>query len=128
MPGPRDAELVLRVASALTATETKTTTLKGGIKQTNPLAVYVRCPTAPTGTSPTLKVTAKSTTADKKFEVTHTDNIDGSDTYPLTVVLPLPYTDAPDWSVVLTVGGTTPSFANVEVWLERADLAAQGKT
>lgn len=124
MPGPRDADMILRVGSAgdLTGTETKSKTLPAGIYMTRPLCVKVLVPSQ-SGTSPTLKVTAKFTTDGKEIEVTHTENIDDATTYPFLLVLPLPHTDDTALSVVLTVGGTSPDFGAVDVWLEGQELA-----
>ncbi|KKN77073.1 hypothetical protein LCGC14_0364120 [marine sediment metagenome] len=124
MPGPRDADLIVRTGSAsdLTATETKSVTVTGGIYMTRPLCLKVLVPSQ-AGTTPTLKVAAKFTTDGKAIEVTHTENLDDAQTYPFTLVLPLPHTDDEALSVVFTVGGTSPDFGAVEAWLEGVELA-----
>lgn len=124
MPGPRDADMIIRVGSSsdLTATETKSKTLPGGTFMTRPLCLKVLVPSQ-AGTTPTLVVTAKFTTDGKEIEVTHTENIDSATTFPFTLVLPLPHTDDTALDVVFTVGGTTPDFGAVEAWLEGQELA-----
>ena len=124
MPGPRDADMIIRTGSAadLTATETKSKTLPGGIFMTRPLCLKVLVPSQ-AGTTPTLVVTAKFTTDGKQIEVTHTQNLDDATTYPFTLVLPLPHTDDTALDVVFTVGGTSPDFGAVEAWLEGQELA-----
>ena len=129
MPGPRDADLIVRPSTDpnLTATETKTLTLGGaGIFQTGRLGLTVLVPSQ-AGTTPTLVVTAKFTTDGKEIEVTHTENIDAATTFPFKLHLPLPHTDDTALSVVFTVGGTTPDFGKVEAWLEREELASVPK-
>ncbi len=124
MPGPRDADMIIRVGSSgdLTATETKSKTLPAGIFMTRPLCLKVLVPSQ-AGTTPTLVVTAKFTTDGKEIEVTHTQNLDDAETYPFTVVLPLPHTDDTALDVVFTVGGSSPDFGAVEAWLEGQELA-----
>lgn len=123
MPGPRDADMIIRTGSAadLTVTETKTKTLPGGTFMTRPLCLKVLVPSQ-AGTTPTLKVTAKFTTDGKGVEVTHTENLDDGITYPFTLVLPLPYTNDTALSVVFTVGGSNPDFGAVEAWVEGQEL------
>ena len=125
MPGPRDADAIIRPSTDpnLTATETKTLTLPAGTFQVMRLGLTVLVPSQ-AGTTPTLVVTAKFTTDGKEIEVTHTENIDASTTFPFRLHLPLPYTDDTALSVVFTVGGTTPDFGSVEAWLERESVAA----
>lgn len=124
MPGPRDADLIVRPSTDpdLTATETKTATVTGGIHMTRPLCLKVLVPSQ-AGTTPTLVVTAKFTTDGKEIEVVHTENIDAATTFPFLLVLPLPITDDEALSVVFTVGGTTPDFGAVEAWLEGVEQA-----
>ena len=124
MPGPIDADMIIRTGSAsdLTATETKSKTLPGGTFMTRPLCLKVLVPSQ-AGTTPTLVVTAKFTTDGKEIEVTHTENIDDAETFPYLLVLPLPHTDDTALSVVFTVGGTSPDFGAVEAWLEGQELA-----
>ena len=124
MPGPRDADMIIRTSTDpnLTATETKTKTLPAGIFQTMRLCLKVLVPSQ-AGTTPTLVVTAKFTTDGKEIEVTHTQNIDASSGFPFPLVLPLPFTDDTALSVVFTVGGTTPDFGAVQAWLEREEVA-----
>ncbi len=119
MPGPRDADMIVRVGSSgdLTATETKSITVTGGIYMTRPLALRVLVPSQ-AGTTPTLVITAKFTTDGKEIEVVHTENIDDASTFPFTLVLPLPPTSDESLDVVFTVGGTSPDFGAVEAWLE----------
>ena len=118
MPGPRDADMIVRTTGTdLTATETKTITVTGGIYMQRPLALVVLVPSQ-AGTTPTLVVTAKFTTDGNEIEVTHTENIDAATTFPFRLVLPLPPTSDEALSVVFTVGGTTPDFGAVEAWLE----------
>lgn len=127
MPGPRDADMIIRDGTPdLTATETKTKTLPGGTFQVSRLGLTVLVPSQ-AGTTPTLVVTAKFTTDGKEIEVVHTENIDALTTFPFKLHLPLPYTDDTALSVVFTVGGTTPDFGAVEAWLEREELAAVPK-
>lgn len=123
MAGPRDTDLILRDGSTdLDATETVTLTMTGGHPRERSLAVNVLIPSQ-SGTSPTLAIVAKFTDTNRKIEVTHTDSIDDSGTYPKLVSLPLPPTLASALSVVLTLAGTSPDFGAVQVWLERADYA-----
>lgn len=124
MPGPRDADLLVRVGSVsdLTATETKSVTVTGGIYMTRPLCLKVLVPSQ-AGTSPTLVVAAKFTTDGQQIEVTHTQNIDDGTTFPFTLVLPLPHTLDESLDVVFTVSGTNPDFGAVEAWLEGIELA-----
>ena len=124
MPGPRDADMILRVGSSsdLTADETKTITVVGGIYFTRPLAVNVLVPKSGGG-GKTLKVTAKFTTDGERIEVTHTDLLDDATTYPFHMVLPLPPTLDEALSVVLDVTGGSEDFGAVEVWLEGVSQA-----
>lgn len=122
MPGPRDNSVVLRSTGSLTATETLAVTIRGGVHKQQPLAARVLVPSQ-SGTTPTLKVTAQSLTDGKEIEVTHTENIDAATTFPFELILPLPPSDDTSWQVVLTVGGTTPNFGVVEVWLEASELS-----
>ena len=128
MPGPRDADMILRVGSTsdLTADETKTITVDGGIYMTRPLAVNVLVPKSG-GSGKTLKVTAKFTTDGSRIEVTHTDPIDDATTYPFLLVLPLPPTLDEALSVVLDVTGGSEDFGAVEVWLEGVSTAVVPK-
>lgn len=120
---PRDNAHILRDGSTnLTATENLTHTIAGGNPLQRQSMVYVIVPSQ-SGTSPTLKVTAKSLTDGKEIEVTHTENIDDGLTYPYELKLPLPPSDDTSWQVDLTVGGTTPNFGAVQVWLEGAQIA-----
>lgn len=124
MPGPRDNAKILRDSTSgnLTATENLTVTIEGGVHKTSPLQVAVAVPSQ-SGTSPTLKVTAKSLTDGKEIEVTHTENIDDATSYPFELRLPLPLSDDSSWQVDLVVGGSSPNFGATEVWLESAELA-----
>ena len=124
MPGPRDADMIIRVGSAgdLTSDETKTITVTGGIYFTRPLAVNVLVPKSG-GSGKTLKVTAKFTTDGKRIEVTHTDPLDDATTYPFHMILPLPPTLDESLSVVLDVSGGSENFGAVEVWLEGVSVA-----
>ena len=124
MPGPRDADMILRVGSSsdLTADETKTKTVTGGIYFTRPLSVNVLVPQSG-GSGKTLKVIAKFTTDGSRIEVTHTDLIDDATTYPFLLRLPLPPTLDESLSVVLDVSGGSENFGAVEVWLEGVSVA-----
>lgn len=124
--GPRDAALILRASSvgALTATATFTFTVEPRMYKFG-LALYVQVPTLPTGTNPTLKATVEGEDDHGQVEVTHTDNMtelasaEGDESYPSTLVIPIPWTLSNDYKVTLTVGGTTPDFGSVEVWIAR---------
>ena len=123
MAGPREDTLILRNdGSNLTSTETDTVTLSGGVGIVRPLAVNVVVPSQ-SGTTPTLKVTAQCTEDGESIEVTHTDTIDDATTFPFHLVLPLPPSKGEAWSVVLTVGGTSPNFGAVEARIEDSELA-----
>lgn len=122
MPGPRDADNIIRTgATNLTNTENLTYTLTAGVAHTSPMALNVLVPQASSGDS--LKVTAKFTTAGKKIEVTHTDEIDDNTAYPFLLRLPLPFTTSPDLAVDLVVTGGPGNFGAVQAWLERAENA-----
>lgn len=127
--GPRDVDLILRVGATegnLTADETDTKTLANGVPVSKPLAVAVLVPQK-SGTD-TLKVTAKITTAGKKIEVTHTDNIDDGTTYPFVLILPLPPVPGPDLTLsvdynVTDVDGGGVNFGEVQAWVEQGGQA-----
>lgn len=117
--GPRDADLIIRSSGNLTSTETISKTnfpRRGGNPKENALGLYVRVPSV-SGTSPTLKVTYKVTTTNKKLEVTHTVNITAAGLYHL----PIPQHDGDSVDVVLSVGGTSPNFGVTEVWMAQND-------
>ncbi len=116
---PRDSDKIVRVGtdSDLTATETLAFTLEGGSYFTRPFTLRALIPSQ-AGTTPTLKVTVQTLTDGEEIEVTHTENFDDATTYPAELVLPLPPSVDTAWQVVLTVGGTTPDFGAVEVWID----------
>ena len=124
MSGPRDNSLILRSSTDgdLTATENLTVTIVGGVHVRKPLGVHVTVPSQ-AGTTPTLKVTVKSLTDGKEIEVTHTENIDDATTYPFELILPMPPSDDTSWQVDLTLGGTSPDFGAVDVWMEAVEIA-----
>ncbi len=121
---PRDADKIVRVGSDsdLTATETKTFTLEGGAYMQRPFTLRVLVPSQ-AGTTPTLVVKVRALTDGKEIEVTHTENIDASTTFPFDLILPLPPSDDTSWDAVFTVGGTTPDFGAVEAWIDGPALA-----
>ena len=125
---PRDADKIIRVGADadLTATETIPFTLEAGVPFVRPSSLVVLVPSQ-TGTNPTLVVTVQAVTDGEEIEVTHTENIDSSSTFPFLLVLPLPPSDDTAWQVVLTVGGTTPDFGAVEVWIDGPLKAAVPK-
>lgn len=122
--GPRDANLILRAASEgdLTTTESDTFTVNPRM-YSGGLAVYVNLPSLPTGSSPTLKVQVEGEDDHGEVEVTHTDNVtatasaEGDESFPSTLIIPVPHTLSNDYKVTLTVGGGSPHFGNVEVWI-----------
>ena len=122
MPGPRDADLVLRDGSTnLTATETLTKTMRGGNSHINPLSVKVLIPT--NASTENINVRVRFTDSGKQISITHTTNhIGGTDTAPDPYEFPLPITDAESLEVLLTVSGST-SWGAVQVWLERTKTA-----
>ena len=124
MPGPIDSDLVLRAASVgdLTADETDTLTLTGGVHVQHGLALNVLVPQSG-GSGKTLKVTASFTDTGKKISVTHTENIDDASSYPFHLVLPLPATTAELLSVLLDVTGGSENFGEVQSWVELGELA-----
>ena len=87
------------------------------------MALHVNVPSQ-AGTTPTLVVTVQTLTDGKEIEVTHTENIDASTTFPFDLILPLPASDDTAWQAVFTVGGTTPDFGAVEAWVEAGERAA----
>lgn len=120
---PRDNAHIIRDGSSdLTATENTAFTVGGGnpVQRLHMLMVLVP---SQSGTTPTLKVTAKSLTDGKEIEVTHTENIDDATTFPFELKLPLPPSDDTSWQVDLVVGGTSPDFGAVQVWLEGSQIA-----
>lgn len=127
----RDEALVLRSSSAgnLVGDETKTFSVPEGTAD-KILAVHVLIPQALAEASDTLKVTVKSTDTKHKLEVTHTDLVtQGTGTYPMEIVLPVPKCRSENWSVVLDAtdadaGGDFNAGA-VQVWLEVEDSAAK---
>ena len=124
--GPRDANLILRASSAgaLTATETGTFTVEPRMYKLG-LSLYVLLPITPTGTNPTLKVKVEGEDDHGEVEITHTDNVtelasaEDDESFPSTFIIPVPWTLSNDYKYTLTVGGTTPSFGSVEVWVAR---------
>ncbi len=123
--GVKDSALEVRAASSLTATEAAVAVpaLTGGISLQKPMALYVKFPTAPTGTTPTCLVSLNCTTAGHLLDIVHVDTIDDNTTYPFMLVLPFPPTEdgAATWTVDFTTGGTSPVYANVEAWVGLAD-------
>lgn len=128
--GPRDNNLILRASSEgnLTATESDTFSVNPEMYKEG-LAVYVQLPSTPTGTSPTLKVTVEGEDAGAEVEVTHTDNVtdsaspEGDNSFPSTLIIQVPWTGGSNYKVTLTVGGTSPNFGAVEVWVARAAVS-----
>lgn len=137
--GPRDVDLILRVGATegdLTADETDTLTLPNGVPVGKPLSVVVLVPQSSTNdASDTMKVTAKITTADKKYEVTHTDLI-GNDitTFPFVLVLPLPPIVGPDltlsvdYDVTDVAAADGVNYGEVQCWVEQGGLAKMPPT
>ena len=125
--GPRDAALILRASSvgSLTATASFTFTVDPRMYKRG-LAVYVNLPSTPTGSSPTLKVTVEGEDDHGEVEVTHTDNVtdvasaEVDESFPSTLIIPVPWTLSNDYKVTLTVGGSSPVFGSVEVWVAQA--------
>ncbi len=120
---PRDNVHIIRSGgSDLTATENIAFTVGGGNPVQRMHMVMVLVPSQ-SGTSPTLKVTAKSLTDGSEIEVTHTENIDDAETFPYELKLPLPPSADTSWQLDLTLGGTSPDFGAVQAWLEGSQLA-----
>lgn len=125
--GPRDNNLILRASSEgdLEVTETGTFTVDPRMYKAG-LSLYVNLPATPTGSSPTLKVKVEGEDDHGEVEVTHTDNLtatasaEGDEAYPSTLLIPIPWTLSNDYKYTLTVGGSSPNFSTVEVWVARA--------
>lgn len=125
---PRDKTQILRDGSTdLTATESALAfTIPAGSYR-RPMAVHVLLPVAAAGTTPTLKVDCKSTDTDEKVESTHTDNVTDVKipgalaAYPAILTIPVPLSRSVNYEVNLTVGGTTPDFGAVQVWVDQAN-------
>ena len=122
--GPRDANLILREGTEgdLILTESDTFNVEPRM-YSGGLCLYVQFPTLPTGTSPTCKVTVEGEDDHGEVEVTHTDNVteaasaEGDESFPSTLIIPVPHTLSNDYKVTYTIGGTTPNFGAVESWI-----------
>ncbi len=114
---PRDTNLVWRSAGALTATETLPNKFIRGGTGIRGMSLQVLIPSK-SGTSPTLVIDLKEKDASSGNIVrTHTlPQVIGTDTFPMLLSFDF-VSDLEYYDVVLTVGGTTPSFGVVEVWV-----------
>ena len=126
MASARDNDLVLRSTSdgSLTATETLTLTLVGGVPGNHPVALEFIFPDLATGTTPDCAIVASFSDSDKEISTTFTDTVDELNT-PNVFVLPLPPTDAQSLTVTLTLTGTLPVYGEVEVYVIRGVVKAK---
>ena len=120
MAGPKDSSLEVRTRASLTATENKTITIAGGNVAKTPLSLHVVFPTAPTGTTPDLDISVECVSTNKALRTITVDTIDELSVYPLHIVIPLPVIDGPLFEVDFTVGAGSPTWLNVEAWIELA--------
>ncbi len=120
--GPRDEELILRDGTSdLTADETLTLTLRGGNSHQHSLAVLILLPQDANVDTLTWRV--RFTDTGKQHSITPTTvHTSGTDTTPVTYVIPLPVTDAESLEVLLDVSGTE-NWGAVQVWLEHVSNA-----
>lgn len=115
-----DTNLVLRDGSAnLTATEVLTAVTIGPM--TRPLWLHIVAP-AGTGTSPTLDAKLSFCTAAAPTTEVYSESmkqIIAAGHYAVPF-----YTKEESLKVTLTVGGTTPNFGGVKVWIDPANRYA----
>lgn len=120
--GPRDASLILRDGTTdLSGDETLTLTLRGGNSLVMALAVMILIPGAPGAETFTWRV--RFTDTGKQHSITPTTvHTAGTDSVPVTYVIPLPITDAEALEVFLDVS-STGDWGAVQVWLEHVSNA-----
>ena len=119
--GPRSSDDVIIASADFTATAaTNAFTLPIEAVLAHDLAVVIACPTAPTGTSPTIAAVLTSTDTDNKISVSNTDVIAAKGNY----VIPIPPVRSSGWNLSLTLGGSsTPTFGSLSAHVVKAGHA-----
>jgi hypothetical protein len=116
---PVDKALVWRDGTAnLTATETLSNKKIASGTDEKGMVLGIRIPSQ-AGTSPTLdiKLRAKKASGGAVVVDAALPQVVGTDTFPMLLLVPFK-SRFEFYDVVLTVGGTSPNFGGVEVWVE----------
>jgi len=119
--GPIDSDSIIIAEADLTATDaTNAFTIPEEVALGSSLGVLLACPSAPTGTDPTLAAVVTSTDADNKISISHVDTIEAEGNY----IIPLPPVRSSGWNLSVTIGGTsTPTFADFSAALVKVGHA-----